>query len=98
MRPDAAPQCSPTPSLAVTQYEALRTTALGETLAPDARSGLVLFLRRGMWGWAQALAAASAPSPSKGAPMSIATASDERRAVIRVFAALARHTTDQRTP
>ena len=33
--------------------------ALGEALPPTARSGLMLFLRRGMWGWAQTLAAAS---------------------------------------
>ena len=41
------------------QYEVLRMAGLGEALPPTARSGLMLFLRRGMWGWAQALAAAS---------------------------------------
>lgn len=98
MRLAASPPCLPTPSLAVTQYEALRSTALGETLAPDARRGLVLFLRRGMWGWAQALVAASAPPSATGASASIATASVERRAVIRLVAALAMHTINPRTP
>ena len=52
MIPDAAVRTAVTPH--VTQdYEALRTAALGEGLAFDARNGLALFLRRGMWGWAQ---------------------------------------------
>ena len=38
------------------QYEVLRGAALGHVLPPEARSGLALFLRRGMWGWARALA------------------------------------------
>lgn len=40
----------------LTQYEALREAALGQALRPTARSGLVLFLRRGMWAWVRALA------------------------------------------
>ena len=51
------PAC-PIPSIAA-QYEVLRMAGLGEALPPTARSGLMLFLRRGMWGWAQTLAAAS---------------------------------------
>ena len=35
------------------RYETLRTAALGARLPLEARSGLALFLRRGMWGWAQ---------------------------------------------
>jgi hypothetical protein len=38
------------------QYETLRTAALGAGLPLEARSGLALFLRRGMWGWARAVA------------------------------------------
>jgi hypothetical protein len=30
---------------------------LGDALPPESRSGLALFLRRGMWGWARTLAA-----------------------------------------
>lgn len=34
----------------VAQYEVLRSAALGHVLPPEARSGLLLFLRCGMWG------------------------------------------------
>ncbi len=44
------------PSKAVTQYETLRGAALGDVLPLEARGGLMLFLRRGMWGWARAMA------------------------------------------
>jgi hypothetical protein len=40
---------------AADQYERLRKAALGDPLPPEARSGLVIFLRRGMLGWAQSL-------------------------------------------
>ena len=43
------------PTAAVARYERLRSAMLGEALPPDARSGLVVFLHRGMWGWAHAL-------------------------------------------
>ena len=48
------------------QYELLRGAALGQALPLRARSGLMLFLRRGMWGWAQTLAAATIPRRNKG--------------------------------
>lgn len=47
---------SPIPSSVLAHYERLRMAALGEALPPEARSGLMLFLRRGMWAWAQAQA------------------------------------------
>jgi hypothetical protein len=50
-------------SLVVTQYETLRCAALGDALPPEARAGLMLFLRRGMWGWAQAVATSSRAVP-----------------------------------
>jgi len=71
------------------QYETLRMAALGEPVAPESRSGLVLFLRRGMWGWARALAAASALQQPTRSPSSNSTATLEHRAVIQVFAAMA---------
>src|SRR5580704_5186426 len=46
----------------VPQYEALRNAAFGQALPPEARSGLLLFLRRGMLGWARVMATAG-PSP-----------------------------------
>jgi hypothetical protein len=56
-------------SLIVTHYETLRQAALGEALPPEARAGLTLFLRRGMWGWAQAMVTTSAvPEPGGARP------------------------------
>jgi len=81
------------PPAIAAQYEVLRGAALGEALPLKARSGLMLFLRRGMWGWAQALtAAASSPReptiwPAHGGHSAvvhvlatIATSIQERRA------------------
>jgi len=72
------------------QYEALRNAALGYTLPPEARSGLLLFLRRGMWGWARAMATAGAnpPLPRRTAMLSFPTA-EESRTVVHIFAAMA---------
>jgi hypothetical protein len=72
------------------QYEALRNGALGHVLAPEARWGLLLFLRRGMWGWTQAIvtAGASSPQPRPEESLSFPTAK-ESRAVIHIFAAMA---------
>ena len=67
------------------QYETLRRGALGEPVSPEARCGLGLFLRRGLWAWAQALATGS-----------IAIAPYPPRAVIQVFAALALNTQSRR--
>jgi len=57
----AASACA-SPAIAA-QYEVLRAAALGEALPVTARSGLALFLRRGMWGWAQALISTATGSP-----------------------------------
>jgi hypothetical protein len=72
--------------------------ALGEVLPPTARSGLMLFLRRGMWGWAQTLAAASLAQNPGHAPSFTRAAHDERTAVIHVLATMAMSTPDRRTP
>ncbi|RLA18339.1 MAG: hypothetical protein DRQ56_07800 [Gammaproteobacteria bacterium] len=42
----------------ISQYEALRMAGLGEAVLPESRSGLTLFLRRGMWSWAKEMIAA----------------------------------------
>ena len=73
----------------VAQYETLRIAALGQALAPEARSGLMLFLRRGMWGWAQAMAGANASPELSCSPSLDCVPSDESRALIHVFAAIA---------
>ncbi len=71
------------------QYETLRRAALGEALPPEARSGLALFLRRGMWGWARMLATAGAPQQPIRPMSSSSTARYECRGVIHVFASMA---------
>lgn len=50
----------------VSRYEALRGGALGQPVGPDARSGLTLLLRSGMWAWARAMAIE--PSPTRTVP------------------------------
>ena len=77
------------PSIVVTQYETLRRVALGDALPPGARSGLMLFLCRGMWGWARALATMSALEQPTGSRSSSKKASDEYRTIIHIFAAMA---------
>jgi hypothetical protein len=76
-------------SIVVTQYETLRRAALGDVLPPEARSGLMLFLRRGMWGWARALAAMSPLHQPTGSRVSSWKAPEEYRTVIHIFAAMA---------
>ena len=54
------------------QYETMRTAARGEALPPEARCGLSLFLRRGMWAWARAPRPPQArkPRPTRPPPPS----------------------------
>ena len=78
------------PATVVSQYEALRNGALGHALAPEARWGLLLFLRRGMWGWAQVIVTAGASSPHPRAEESLGLPrAKELSAVIHIFAAMA---------
>lgn len=89
MRVDPAATGTTDPATIAAQYETLRTAALGAPLLPEARHGLLLFLRRGMWAWTQAVVpAAVAPPPTRvtapGSP-----SPPELRGVIHVFAAMA---------
>jgi hypothetical protein len=73
----------------VSQYEALRNAAFGHVLPPEARCGLMLFLRRGMWAWTQVMSV-----PRTGAQQEQTTSlrfpsADESRTAIYVFAAMA---------
>jgi hypothetical protein len=75
----------------VPQYEALRNAAFGQALPPEARSGLLLFLRRGMLGWARVMATAGPsqpPQPRREISLSFPTA-EESKTVIHIFAAIA---------
>ena len=81
---------SEAPSSVLAQYEALRRAALGGVLPLEARCGLTLFLRRGMWGWIRTMAIGSAgvsQQPSCARPLG-GPASDEYKAIIHVFAAM----------
>jgi hypothetical protein len=84
------------PSAIAAQYETLRLAALGDPLPPEARNGLTLLLRRGMWGWARGLSASSVHREPAAAPPPGPSAACERKAVIHVLAALAAPTDDRR--
>ena len=85
---DSADSTAPAASL-ITKYESLRGAALGAALPPEARAGLALFLRRGMWSWTRVLATASVSRQSIWPAASDSTAPHERKAVIQLFAAMA---------
>jgi hypothetical protein len=71
------------------RYETLRSAALGNMLPLEARAGLMLFLRRGMWGWARALAAMAVfEQPTGSRPLNW-KAPKECRTLIHIFAAMA---------
>jgi hypothetical protein len=76
-------------SVVITQYESLRRAAIGGALPCEARAGLLLFLHRGMYGWARALATMRAPQHASGSRPPNWKAPEEHRAVIHIFAAMA---------
>ena len=86
------------PTAIVARYERLRSAMLGEALPPDARSGLVVFLHRGMWRWARL----PPVEPVKLEPLSSRSSAPaqliERRAIISLLAGMAMAINDQRTP
>ena len=92
------PACPIPFSAIAAQYEVLRMAGLGEALPPTARSGLILFLRRGMWGWAQMLVAAGSVQWPVHASSLTPPARNERTAVVHVLATIAMSTHDRRTP
>lgn len=77
------------------RYEVLRAAALGELLPLEARNGLALFLRRGMWSWAQApIVTETAPRAERlSRPLSFP---GEDREVVQLLATLAMRSTKQR--
>jgi hypothetical protein len=86
-------------STIVGQYETLRSAMLGEALPPDARSGLNVFLRHGMWEWARTLTLATlGREPLHVSPPSSSNPAEpgERRAVIHLLAAMAMTINDRR--
>ena len=94
MTPGAAEKPSTTASTLVAQYETLRMAVLGEALPLEARSGLMLFLRRGMWSWARSSSDESARQEPRSAPVE----PGERSSIVYVLAAMARKVNIRRTP
>jgi hypothetical protein len=89
---EAAAPPSPHSSAIVVRYETLRSAMLGETLPPDARSGLVVLLHRGLWGWVRTATLGTTrqePIPAAAFDPSNPTEPSERRAVIQVLATMA---------
>jgi len=77
----------------------LRGAALGEALPLKARSGLMLFLRRGMWGWAKALtAAANAPQEQIHPSSASRPARSGHSAVVHVLASIVTSIHERRAP
>jgi hypothetical protein len=79
------------------QYETLRTAALGGGLPLEARSGLALLLRRGMWAWARAVTAPITTCHPMRSSYSTSLESEEQRAVVHLFASMAMRSTTPRT-
>jgi hypothetical protein len=80
------------------QYEALRAAGLGQALEPEARNGLALLLRRGLWGWARALVPATAVlEPHRSSSRRSADATCHNSALIQIIAAMAMVTKDRRS-
>ena len=73
----------------VPQYEALRKAALGGVLPPDARAGMMLFLRRGMGGWSCALATRMTTGLPTGSRPSELESVRGCRTIVHIFAAMA---------
>jgi hypothetical protein len=82
---DAAETQPMDPSEVRARYEVLRLAALGEPLPPEARSGLMLFLHRGMWAWARTPLTSVSQEPSQASSLA-STALGAREEVIRVGA------------
>jgi hypothetical protein len=98
MTPGAAEKPSTTASTLVAQYETLRMAVLGEALPLEARSGLMLFLRRGMWSWARSSSGESVRQEPLPVPRSAPVEPGERSSIVYVFAAMAMKVNIRRTP
>ena len=75
--------------MVVMQYETLRKAVLGDALPPEARAGLLVFLRRGMCGWARAVATMSTPQPPTVSRPLNWKIPEEHRTVVHILAAMA---------
>jgi hypothetical protein len=96
MTPTASESCSIDPTELRVRYETLRMAALGGPLAPEARAGLALFLRRGMWGWARTVLTSAPEGPTDKPSPAASRALDAREAVVRLLAQMAMNTHERR--
>lgn len=71
------------------KYEALRMAALGLPLPLEARSGLAVLLRQGMWGWARALGQVAAQERAGNCATPRSTMPRQHNAVVQILAAMA---------
>ena len=88
----------PEPAAVAAKYETLRLAGLGEALPPEARSGLMLFLNRGLWGWARTLVPASARQELTDVPSPAPTTPGDHAPVIHLLAAIALNVNFRRAP
>ena len=79
----------PDASVVATKYETLRMAALGQPLPLEARSGLALLLRHGMWGWARAVGQVAAQERVGGCATLRSTTPCQHNAVVQILAAMA---------
>jgi hypothetical protein len=82
------------------QYERLRAAALGSALPAEARGGLTVFLQRGMWAWARAIALGlprREPLPTVAVRPSDLNNPGDHRGLIRRLAAMVMTFTERRT-
>jgi hypothetical protein len=71
---------------------------LGEPLPPEARSGLVILLRQGLWRWAcMPISGMARQTPVPVLAGSPSLEPFDRRAIIHVLAAMAMTISDRRT-
>ena len=92
------PPTAPSPAM-LEQYELLRAAMLGAALPSDSRTGLIVLLHRGMWAWARTIGL----DPARQRPIAASTVDPptldgprERRAVVRLLAAMAMTIIDRR--
>lgn len=82
--------------MVATMYETLRGAALGLPLPPEARSGLALVLRRGLWGWIRTLGRLPAAALPRGSAPSESTMPRERSDMVHILAAMAMKASERR--
>jgi hypothetical protein len=92
----SAPNDSTEPGNVVGQYETLRKTALGDALPLNSRAGMMVFLQRGMWGWARALATTMTTELTTGSRITNWNPPEECRTIVHIFAAMAIRSNFQR--